>query len=205
MAQFVQQDHHPAESAGVVGDAQWALYETVLDGAMEAHVPFALGGAFGLATYTGCARNTKDLDLYVLPEHCSRAIEVLTRLGLADYFEQTPYDREWIYRGTTGGMIIDIIWAMANHRAQVDGWWMSGPSIPLRGRTVKVLPAEAMLWDKLYILQRERCDWPDVLNLLYYQGDKLDWKKLLEVFSADRHYLTYSRDLLRRVWDETVV
>ena len=45
-----------------------------------------LGGAFAVATYTGCWRNTKDLDLYVLPEHKDRMIAMLGDLGLVDYF-----------------------------------------------------------------------------------------------------------------------
>src|SRR6185369_2812950 len=112
----------------------------------------------------------KDLDLYVLPSYRARAIDTVTRLGLTDYFEQFPYERHWIYRATLNGMIVDIIWAMANRRFEVDSWWMSGPSVQFRGRTVKVLPAEAILRDKLYIMQRDRCDWPDVMNLLYFAG-----------------------------------
>ena len=87
-------------------------------------------------------------------------------------------------------MIVDIIWAMANRRAEVDVWWMSGPSVQLRGRTVKVLPAETILWDKLYIMQRERCDWPDVLNLLYAEGQKLDWERVLKRLEGDLPLLT---------------
>jgi Uncharacterised nucleotidyltransferase len=185
MAHSLQHHQHPADSAGVVEESQWALYERVMDAAADAGIPFALGGAFGLATYTGSVRNTKDLDLYVLPADSARMIDLVARLGLTDYFDQAPYDRHWIYRAAHGGIIVDIIWAMANHRADVDSWWMSGPSVQLRGRAVKVLPAEAILWDKLYIIQRERCDWADVLNLLYYQGEKLAWRDVLERLQGD--------------------
>jgi hypothetical protein len=185
MAQSMQQEQHPADSSDIVEEAQWALYEEVMDAAAGARIPFAIGGAFGLATYTGIQRNTKDLDLYVLPPDRARAIDVVSRLGLTDYFDRVPYDRDWIYRATRGGMIVDIIWAMANQRAEVDGWWMSGPLVQLRGRRVKVLPPEAILWDKLYIMQRERCDWPDVLNLLYCEGQKLEWEELLKRLGDD--------------------
>ena len=157
-------------------EEEWALYDCVLRGAAENRIPFALGGAFALATHTGCWRNTKDLDLYVPPEHKDRMIELVSSLGMVDYFDTKEYDRWWIYRATRNGMIVDIIWAMANHRQQIDELWMSGPEVDLRGHRVKVLPAEAMLWDKLYIMQRERCDWPDVLNLLYATGADLNWE-----------------------------
>ena len=169
----------------MIYDAQWALYEKVMDAAVQSDIPFAIGGAFGLATYTGITRNTKDLDLYILPRDRERAIDMVSRLGLTDYFEQAPYERHWIYRATLDGVIVDIIWAMANRRADVDSWWMSGPSVQLHGRTVKVLPAEAILWDKLYIMQRERCDWPDILNLLYSAGQTLAWEEVLRRLEDD--------------------
>jgi hypothetical protein len=162
-----------------IPEREWQVYEGVMDEACARGIPFALGGAFAVATYTGYWRNTKDLDLYVLPQYREQMIEVLSASGLADYYEIKPYDRWWIYRGTREDTIVDVIWALANHRAQIDELWMSGPSVEVRGRELKVLPAEALLWDKLYIMQRDRCDWPDVLNLLYSAGADLDWKYLL--------------------------
>lgn len=162
-----------------IPDDEWAVYEPVLDEAIARRIPFALGGAFAVATYTGCWRNTKDLDLYVLPEHRDKMIAMLTDLGFSDYFDTKSYDRWWIYRSVRDGNIIDVIWAMANHRQQIDSLWMSGPEVVLRGRRMKALPAEALLWDKMYIMQRDRCDWPDVLNLLYSAGARVDWEMLL--------------------------
>lgn len=162
-----------------IPDDEWAVYQEVLETAIARDIPFALGGAFAVATYTGCWRNTKDLDLYVLPEDRDRMIEALGELGFRDYFEVKGYDRWWIYRSHREGTIVDTIWAMANHRQQIDSLWMSGPEVNLRGRRIRVLPAEAMLWDKLYIMQRDRCDWPDVLNLLYAAGVRVDWDMLL--------------------------
>jgi hypothetical protein len=42
-----------------------------------------------------------------------------------------------------------------------------------------------MIWDKLYIMQRERCDWPDVLNLLWACGPDLKWEYLLDRIGED--------------------
>ncbi len=151
----------------------------MIDQAIERNIEFALGGAFAVAVYTGSWRNTKDLDLYVMPGDRDAMIEVLTKCGLRDYFDTKPYDRWWIYRGVRDDTIVDVIWAMANHRQTIDELWMSGPIIDIHGRKLKVLPAEAMLWDKLYIMQRDRCDWPDLLNLLYSVGPDVDWDHLL--------------------------
>jgi hypothetical protein len=181
---------HPADWAGQIQNTQWDIYEAVLDAAMAARIPFALGGAFGLAAYIGKWRNTKDLDLYILPGHRERMVALLTELGLHDYYDEAPYDRAWIYRAVTAGTILDVIWAMANQRTRVDEWWMTGPEVEIRGRTVKVAPAEAILWDKLYIMQRQRCDWPDILNLLYEQNVDLDWLEIVKRLDDDIPLLT---------------
>jgi len=181
----------------IIPPNQWKIYRQVLTAAQKARIPFAVGGAFAVATYTGTWRDTKDLDLYVLPEYRERMIEMLTGLGLTDYYEKVPYDRWWIYRSTQDDTIVDVIWAMANHRAQIDELWMSGPKIDLNGFRVKVLPAEAMLWDKLYIMQRDRCDWPDALNLIYSAGVEIDWKYLIERMGEDRALLAGALSVFR--------
>jgi len=192
---------------------EWKIYDAVMKAALAERIPFALGGAFALATYTGNWRNTKDLDLYVLPQYREHMKDLVTRLGLVDYFDQREYDRSWIYRATADGVIVDTIWAMANGRAQVDEWWMSGPEIEIHSYRIKVIPAEVMLWDKLYIVQRERCDWPDVMNLLYATGPRLDWDRILRRLDGDVDLLTaalsvfrwispaIARQLPQKVWD----
>ena len=177
---------NPAWNGHRVPDEQWQVYRAVIRAARTRGLRFALGGAFGCAAYTGRWRNTKDLDLYVLPEDRTAMIEVLGQAGLADYYERQPYDRRWIYRGHREDTIVDVIWAMANQRARVDlKWFSAARPMRLREERVKVIPPEEMLWQKLYILQRERCDWPDVLNILYAVGPQLDWKHLLERLEAD--------------------
>jgi hypothetical protein len=165
-----------------IPELQWRVYERVMDELRHARVDFALGGAFALATYTGQWRNTKDIDLYVRPADKERAIDVLVQKGgLTDYYDKLPYDRGWIFRGEEEGTIVDIIWALANHLSSVDDRWIEGgPHLTVRGREVKVIPVEEIIWAKLYVMQRERCDWPDILNLLYFSCDVLDWNHLVE-------------------------
>src|SRR5689334_12026656 len=175
----------PVEWPKQIPDAEWQVYSRVMEEADARGIPFALGGGFAVAHYTGYWRDTKDLDLYVLPEYRDRMIQMVTDLGLHDYFETKGYDRWWIYRACDEGTIVDIIWAMANHRQEIDDLWMSGPTTVLLGREVRVLPAAALLWDKLYILQRDRCDWPDLLNLLYCTGASVDWEYMLRRIGED--------------------
>jgi hypothetical protein len=166
------------------------VYREVIRQARAEGVPFAFGGAFATAVYTGDLRNTKDFDFYVTPADREGLKRAITRAGLTDYFDQMPYDRSWIYRGSRGDIIVDAIWAMANHRADVDRQWLEvGKEVVIRGERLRAIPAEELMWSKLYVLQRERCDWPDVLNLLDAQAGSIDWERLLNRLEEDTSLL----------------
>ena len=169
-----------------IPDEEWAIYERAIQAFRPLGRPFMLAGAFSLATYTGRWRNTKDLDFYVLPEDRPLFIEALTRAGFKDYFERLPYLRHWIYRAFKGDCIVDVIWAHANQRAQVDKQWFDwAPEIDVRGERLAVVPAEELLWCKLYVLQKDRCDWGDIMNLMHSTGPTLDWDHLCDRLGAD--------------------
>ncbi len=120
-------------------------------------------------------------------------IQVLTDQGFEDYHDRVAYDRAWIYRGYRDGTLVDIIWAMANQRADVDQPWLTrGPLIDVRGQPCRIIPPEEMIWAKLYVLQRDRCDLPDVLNLVYATGPSLDWDFLIQRLGDDSPLLSCS-------------
>jgi hypothetical protein len=174
----------------IVPQDQWNTYLAAMEFVRNAGVRFMLGGAFGLACYTGRWRNTKDLDFYIVPGDRDRAIEALTSAGFRDYYEELPYDRTWIYRATRDNYIVDVIWAMANQRAQIaPNWFDHATDVTLKGERLQALPAEELLWCKLYVLQRDRCDWLDLINLLYATGPQLDWDRLFSRVAEDRPVL----------------
>src|SRR5881296_363074 len=159
---------HPPAWSELIPRHQWAIYRHAIEAARDTGLPFMLGGGFGLAAYIGHWRNTKDIDLYILPESRQPFIEALAKAGFADYHDQLPYDRGWIYRSYRQGVIVDLIWSMANRRAQADeSWFKNSKPMAIRDEVVQVIPAEELLWCKLYVFQRDHCDWPDVFNLLY--------------------------------------
>jgi hypothetical protein len=170
----------------MVSARDWRAYCRAINALRQEEIPFMLGGGFALATFTGRWRDTKDIDFYVHPRDRKRAAKVLRQAGFKDYFATRPYDRKWIYRSTRAGVIVDIIWAMANQRARVDNLWFERAStISIRGETLKVLPLEEFLWCKMYIMQRDHCDWTDAFNLLYATGGRLDWEHLIERLGED--------------------
>ena len=161
-------------------DDEWEVYHRVMQEARRLGVTFAFGGAFATAVYTGELRNTKDFDFYVLPSDRERMIEATRRAGLTDHFERLAYDRSWIYRASEGDVLVDVIWAMANQRAEVDPAWLGrGPLVEIRGERIRAIPIEELIWAKVYVLQRERTDWGDVLNLIAAQAASIDWDYLV--------------------------
>jgi hypothetical protein len=181
-----------------ITDEQWRIYQRVIADSKAAGIPFAVGGGIAMGVYTGMFRDTKDIDLYVVPEHREAIQAILSAAGLEDYYDQLPYDRGWIYRSIQGKVIVDIIWSMANYKAPVDERWITGgPQVEIRGEQLRVVPPEEMIWAKLYIMQRDRCDWPDVLNLIRAQADRLDWRHLLERLGPDAPILYANLGIFR--------
>lgn len=164
---------------------QWAVYREVMLAAQQAAIRFAVGGGIAAMAYADQARDSRDLDLYVLPERRGAIIDVLTALGFKDYYSQKTYERHWIYRAIRAGTIVDVMWSMANRRGTVDARWLRGPRFQIDDLQIRLLPPEEILWTKLYVLQRDRSDWTDALNMLYVVGPNLDWNHLFERVEED--------------------
>jgi hypothetical protein len=172
--------------ADLISPERWSIYRSVLETATAHSIPFSLAGAFATATHTGCWRDTNDMDVYTLPRHREEMKSLIEGLGLKDIYDQFPYDRDWTYRATDGQTIIEVIWTMRNHRADVDPPWITRwGQIEVRGIRIFVTPPEEMMWAKLYVLHRLRSDWPDVFKYIYYCGHGLDWQHLLGRLGSD--------------------
>jgi hypothetical protein len=172
--------------ADAISATEWKIYSAAMRVLREAEVKFLVGGGFARAAFTGYWRDTKDIDLYVRPKDRIRAQRALMKAGFADYYEKLPYDRAWIYRSYKRNVIVDVIWAMANQRAQVDeGWFRPSAQLTIRGERLPVVPPEELLWCKLYIIQRDRCDWTDIFNLVHEHGPRMDWAYLIRRLEDD--------------------
>ena len=165
---------------------EWHSHQRVVECVRGRDIRFAVGGGLAFSAYAGRWRNTKDLDLFILPSDREGAIQAVTEAGFIDYFDQTPYDTAWIYRGYKEGHIVDLIWAMANHSNFVDEEWMtSNLSLRIHGLDLPLAPVEELIFSKLYVMQRERCDWPDLFNIVNRQGMEIDWDRLIERVGPD--------------------
>ncbi len=165
-----------------MAEPQKDLYCGVLEKVRERGLRFSIGGALATGSYTGIFRDTKDLDLYVLPEGKDDFVHLLAGCGWGDYFDKLPYDRSWIYRASNeDDTIVDIIFGMANQPTRVTEEWLKRSIVfELNGSPISVLAPEELIRAKLFVLQRLRCDWPDLLNLIYCVGRSVDWEYLVK-------------------------
>lgn len=152
----------------------------------DADVPFLVGGAYALRVYTGIIRDTKDFDIMLRASHVAQALSVLRDAG---------YDAEvvfphWLAKAHHGESFMDIIYSSGNGLCVVDdAWFRSACERTLMGRRVNICPPEEMIWQKAYIMERERFDGADIAHLLLHCAKDMDWQHLLHRFHRDPQVL----------------
>jgi hypothetical protein len=160
-----------------------AFYKESLDLLEESGSNFMLGGAFALFQYTGIYRDTKDLDVFCKPNEYTQILKYFAEKG----YETQLYDVRWIAKIFKGEYFIDVIFNSVNNICTVDDtWYENATEGEFVGKKVKFLPAEELLWCKIYVQNRERYDGADVNHLILKWGEKMDWKRVL--FRLDPHW-----------------
>ena len=155
------------------------LYPEALTRLSESGVPFLIGGAYALERYTGIARDTKDLDVFLRQRDVEGALVALSDIGCRT--EVTfPH---WLAKAVTAEGVIDLIYSAGNGIAVVDdGWFDHGVDADVFGVPVKLCPPEETIWSKAFIMERERFDGADVAHILRSCAPNLDWRRLLRRF-----------------------
>jgi hypothetical protein len=162
-------------------DAKHSFYIDVLTSLIKAGIPFMVGGAYAFRHYTGIVRDTKDLDLFLLPKDQDRA------MGL---FKGRGYDLEftaphWLTKIRHDKEFVDFIFGLANGIGTVvESWFAHAPKSELMGVPVRLLPAEEMLWSKAFIMERDRFDGADINHLIRALRGSMDWDRLLRLFDV---------------------
>jgi len=160
-----------------------AFYKEALELLHESGAPFMLGGAFAMFSYTGIYRDTKDLDVFCKPSDYPKIMKFFAEKG----YRTENYDVRWLAKVHKGEYFIDLIFDTVNNICRVDDTWLEhAPDGEFAGVKVKMLPAEELVWCKLYVQNRERYDGADINHILLKQGKNLDWKRLL--FRMDPHW-----------------
>jgi hypothetical protein len=156
-----------------------ALYGTALARLEESGIPFLVGGAFAVERYTGIARDTKDLDIFLRQRDVEAALALLGTMGCRT---KIPFPH-WLAKALTADGVIDFIFSSGNGVARVDdAWFEYAVDATVLGVSVKLCPPEETIWSKALIMERERFDGADVAHLVRALGPGLDWHRLLRRF-----------------------
>jgi hypothetical protein len=156
-----------------------AFYRDVLSVLDESGIRFLVCGSHALKEYTGVTWHTKDLDVFVERADFERTLDVLARAGYQTGVEFA----HWLGKVSDGEDVIDVIFNSGNGLCEVDKTWFE-QAIPVEmlGLQVKLCPPEEIIWQKSFIMERERYDGADVAHLLRACGNKLDWPRLVNRF-----------------------
>ena len=151
----------------------------------EASIRYAVGGGYAMAYYTGIARNTKDLDIFVCESDHRRVLDLLADRGYrTEYFY--PF---WIAKALHGESFIDILYNSGNGICVVDEEWFNGEEVEIHGYPTRLIPPEEQLWSKAFVQDRERFDGADVAHLILGRGRQFDWQRLLRRFEGHERVL----------------
>ncbi len=168
------------------------FYKSALALLSSAGIPFLVGGSFALQRFTGLARDTKDIDIFVKPDNVNPALAVFEDAG---YSTELPYPH-WLAKAHCGDHFMDIIFSSGNGLATVDDeWFASAPEAEVMGLQVKLSPVEEIIWSKAFVMERERYDGADVAHLLHVSAGSIDWQRLIRRF-ADHWQVLFSHLIL---------
>lgn len=164
------------------------IYTLALSALNKSGIDYMLGGAFAIYHYTNWWRNTHDIDVYMVKEDVPKAAGALEMAGFDDMGEQAEGDKDWIYHACCESVIVDVIWRFANLENYITrDWFDRAPVGRFLGNDVKFLPLEEIVWIKTFVINRHRCDWPDVMRVIRAQCRNLDWNRLLDMLGE--HWL----------------
>ena len=164
------------------------FYRRTLHVLSDAAVPFLVGGSHAFLEYTGIVRNTKDFDLFLRKADVERAMEALRDAG---YRTELTFPH-WLGKAWQADDFVDLVFSSGNGVCAVDdGWFDHAVETQVLGMPVKIVPCEELLWQKTFVMERERFDGADVMHVLRARAESLAWQRLSERF-GDNWPLLYT-------------
>lgn len=169
----------PVSTDDAPADSGRAYYTRTVEILNEHGVAFMIGGGHAFNAYTKMDRASKDFDVFVHQESCSRALEVMREEGFSTELS-FPH---WLGKAHSNGHTVDFIYGSGNGVAPVDDeWFAHALKGELWGYPVLFCPVEELIWSKSFIMERERYDGGEIAHLLHSCAETLDWPRLLARF-----------------------
>lgn len=158
-----------------LGPPQIKLFHAVAAELRDLRAPWAVGGALAMFRYTGVARPTKDIDIFLPGEWVPRVLDRCAAAGLAT----ARPDPIWLGKIFGGRYFVDLISGMSNGALWVTGDWVRhARRHTALGEQIPMLAPEEMILSKLFVTRRDRFDGADVAHLIYCTPG-LDWERLI--------------------------
>lgn len=169
-----------------ITDHEISVFQEGLRALNESGISYVVGGAFALHHYTSIWRNTHDLDVYIQQRYAKAVIDVLIRTGFEDRGEMAIGDRDWIFHAAKDDILLDVIWQAPNRLMPVsEHFYSHSEPGTLFGVPVRFIPPDDLFRTKVYTLNRQRCDWPDLFALVRACPARLDWSYILQSMDAN--------------------
>lgn len=160
-----------------------AFYREALTLLNESGAKYLMGGGFAIFHYTGIYRDTKDLDIFCKSSEYPKIMKLFAENG----YQTEMTDVRWLAKVYKGDHFMDIIFDTVNNICTVDdSWFEHSTEGTLMDLPVRFMPAEELLWCKIYVQNRERFDGADCNHLMLRWGKNMDWKRVL--FRLDPHW-----------------
>ena len=163
-----------------------AFYRRTLHVLSDARVQFLVGGSHAILNYTGIVRETKDFDLFVRRDDLDAGLEALREAG---YHTEVTFPH-WLAKARQGNDVVDLVFSSGNGICRVDDlWFQFATEADVLGMPVKIAPVEELMWQKSFVMERERYDGADVAHILRTCAENLDWDRVLRRFDPHWHLL----------------
>jgi hypothetical protein len=111
------------------------------------------------------------LDIFVRPADVEGTLKPLAEAG---YCTELTFSH-WLAKTIHGDYVMDVIFDSGNGITAVDdAWFEHAPRADVLGLPTLISPAEEMIWTEAFIM-----------HLLRARAEQLDWRRLLDRFSAN--------------------
>lgn len=171
-------------------DAQIELAEQYYREALtllnQNNIQYLVGGGLAFREYTGIIRDLKDMDLFCKAGEYPKILKLFSENG----YQTELTDVRWLAKLFRDDMYIDLIFNTVNNICVVDdSWFDNAVEGEAYGVPCRFIPAEELLWCKVYVQNRERYDGADVNHIILRYGHKLNWERIWSRLEQHWHLL----------------
>ena len=164
------------------------VYRQALRALNASGIKYAVGSSFARYAYTGIWRYTKDLDVFLKHEDLKDAFFYLEQAG----FETEIEFEHWLAKARKGEHFVDLIFGTGHGQIAVDDASFEGSKPEeILGVPTQLMPLEWVLASAMFVAERRRFDGAEVIHLIKYAWEDIDWQRILNRLGDNRELLLW--------------